>query len=109
MRLEEEKRMNEIIGFAVVIVTIFAGMLFNNSHFNTIDARFASIDSRLDRMQAELNGRLDSLQTELNGRMDSMQTELNGRIDRVQGDLGQFFRELGRHDARIESIEKKAN
>jgi hypothetical protein len=90
--------MNEIIGFAVVIVTIFAGMLFNNSRFNTIDARFATMDARLDRMQAELNGRIDSLQT-----------ELNGRIDRVQGDLGQFFRELGRHDARIESIEKKAN
>ena len=70
--------MNEIIGFAVVIVTIFAGMLFNNSRFNAIDAR-----------------------------LDRMQSELNGRIDRVQGDLGQFFRELGRHDARIEALEKK--
>jgi hypothetical protein len=49
------------------------------------------------------------MQTELNGRMDHMQTELNGRMDRVQGDLGQFFRELGRHDAKIESIEKKAS
>jgi hypothetical protein len=101
--------MNEIIGFAVVIVTIFAGMLFNNSRFNLIDARFTSTDARLDHMQAELNGRIDRMQTELNGRMDKMQTELNGRIDRVQGDLGQFFRELGRHDARIESIEKKAS
>jgi len=89
---------NEIIGFAVVIVTIFAGILFNNSRFNAIDGRFAAIDARLDHMQTELNGRIDRLQA-----------ELNGRIDRVQGDLGQFFRELGRHDARIESIEKKAN
>jgi len=40
--------MNEIIGFAVVIVTIFAGILFNNSRFNIIDARFTSIDTRLD-------------------------------------------------------------
>jgi hypothetical protein len=38
-----------------------------------------------------------------------MQAEVNGRIDRVQGDLGQFFRALGRHDARIESTEKKAS
>jgi len=55
-------------------------MLFNNS-------RFSAIDSRMERMQ----------------------TELNGRIDRVQGDLGQFFREFGRHDAKIESIKKKAS
>ena len=90
--------MNEMIGFAVVIVTIFAGILFNNSRFNAIDARFNSTDARLDHMQTERNGRIDHLQA-----------ELNGRIDRVQGDLGRFFRELGRHDARIESIEKKAS
>ena len=80
--------MNEIIGFAAVIVSIFAGMLFNNS-------RFSAIDSRLDRMQ-----------TEFNGRLDRMQTELNGRMDRMQADLSQFYRDLGRHDAKIESLEK---
>ena len=59
--------MTEIIGFAVVIVSIFAGMLFNNS-------RFSAIEQRLDRMQA---------------------------------DLSQFYRDLGRHDAKIEILEKK--
>jgi acyl carrier protein phosphodiesterase len=68
--------MNEVIGFAAVIISIFAGMLFNNSRFNTIEARFSSIDARLDRMQA---------------------------------DLSQFYRDLGRHDAKIESLEKKAS
>jgi acyl carrier protein phosphodiesterase len=68
--------MNEIIGFAAVIVSIFAGMLFNNSRFNTIDSRFSAIDARLDRMQA---------------------------------DLSQFYRELGRHDAKIDNLEKKAS
>ena len=61
--------MNEIFGFAAVIVSIFAGMLFNNS-------RFSAIDARLDRMQA---------------------------------DLSQFYRDLGRHDAKIETLEKKAS
>jgi len=74
--LEKGKRMNEIIGFAVVIVTIFAGILFNNSRFNIIDARFTSIDTRLDRMQA---------------------------------DLSQFYRDLGRHDAKLEALEKKTS
>jgi hypothetical protein len=68
--------MNEIIGFAAVIVSIFAGMLFNNSRFNMIDSRFTAIDARLDRMQA---------------------------------DLSQFYHELGRHDAKIDHLEKKAS
>jgi hypothetical protein len=67
-------KMNEIIGFAAVIVSIFAGMLFNNSRFIMIDARFNAIDARLDRMQA---------------------------------DLSQFYRELGRHDVRIDNLEKR--
>ena len=84
---ERGKIMNEIIGFAAVIVSIFVGMLFNSSRFNAIDARFSAIDARLDRMQGELNG----------------------RMDRMQADLSQFYRDLGRHDAKIESIEKKAS
>ena len=72
--------MNEVIGFAAVIVSIFAGTLFNNSRFNSVDAR-----------------------------MDRMQVELNGRMDRMQADLAQFYRDLGRHDAKIETLEKKAS
>jgi len=67
--IERRRIMNEIFGFAAVIVSIFAGMLFNNS-------RFSAIDARLDRMQA---------------------------------DLSQFYRDLGRHDAKIETLEKKAS
>ncbi len=94
--------MNEIIGFAAVIVSIFAGMLFNNS-------RFGAIDARLDTLQSELNGRINTLQSELNGRINTLQSELNGRMDRMQADLSQFYRDLGRHDAKIEAIEKKAS
>jgi hypothetical protein len=79
--------MNEIIGFAAVIVSIFVGMLFNNSRFNSIESRFSVIDGRLDRMQSELNG----------------------RMDRMQADLSQFYRDLGRHDAKIDTLEKKAS
>ena len=59
--------MTEIVGFAAVIASIFAGMLFNNS-------RFSAIEQRLDRMQAGLS---------------------------------QFYRDLGRHDVKIENLEKR--
>jgi hypothetical protein len=83
--------MNEVIGFAAVIVSIFAGILFQHG--------------RMDRLESKFTDRLDRLESKLN----LMQSELTGRIDRVQSDLAQFYRELGRHDAKIESIEKKAS
>jgi hypothetical protein len=101
--------MNEIIGFAAVIVSIFAGMLFNNSRFNTIEGRFSSIDTRLDRMQSETNDKFNRMQSETNDKFDRMQSEINGRLDRMQSDLSVFYRDLGRHDAKIESLEKKAS
>jgi len=104
--------MNEVLGFAAVIVSILAAQLFNNSRLNAVESR---LEARLDRMQAEFDGRLEQLHAEsngrmneLNGRIDRLQTELIGRTDRIQADLAQFYRELGRHDAKIESIEKKA-
>jgi len=97
--------MNEVLGFAAVIVSILAAQLFNNARLNAVESR---LEARIDRLQTEFNGRMDRMQTEFNGRLDRMHAELSGRMDRIQADLAQFFRELGRQDARIESIEKKA-
>ena len=69
--------MNEVIGFAAVIVSILAATLLNNS-------------------------RIDKLET----RMDTRFTELNGRVDRIQADLITFYRDLGRHDSRLDNLEK---
>jgi uncharacterized protein (DUF885 family) len=92
--------MNEIFGFAAVIVSILAAQLFNNSRLNAVEER---LESRIDRLQTEIN----RVQRETDMRMDRMQSELTARMDRIQADLAQFFRELGRHDAKIEAIEKK--
>jgi len=94
--------MNEAIGFAALIVSIFAGILFQNARLDRIESR---LTDRIERMQSDLTGRMDRM----DAKIDRMQSELSGRIDRIQGDLAQFFRELGRHDAKIESIEKKAS
>lgn len=116
--------MNEVIGFGAVIVSIFAGMLFNNGRFGLIDARLdqmerdltkridevrGELSGRIDRVQSDLRGRIDQVQADLIGRIDRVQTELGGRIDRVQADLSQFYMDLGRHDAKIEGLEKKAS
>jgi hypothetical protein len=90
--------MTEIYGFAAVIVTIFVGMLFNNHQFGSIETRLNGIDLRIDKMNSDLTGRIDR-----------MESDLNGRLDRQQADLSQFYETLGRHDAKIEMLEKKAS
>lgn len=39
-----------------------------------------------------------------NARFNSIET----RLTTLEGDLRQFYRDLGRHDAKIENLEKKA-
>lgn len=34
-------------------------------------------------------------------------SELNSRMDRMQADLSQFYLTLGKHDARLDNVEKK--
>ena len=46
---------------------------------------------------------------QLSGRLDRMQSEMNARIDRIGDDMKQFYRTLGQHDARLDSMEKSGN
>jgi hypothetical protein len=46
---------------------------------------------------------------QLSGRLDRMQSEMNARIDRMSDDMKQFYRTLGQHDARLDSMEKSGN
>jgi hypothetical protein len=129
--MHQEYAMTEIYGFAAVIVTIFVGMLFNNHQFGSIETRLNGIDSRVDKMNSDLSGRINYMGETLNARIDQMKTELtaridhmgetlnvrmnhmdsnlNMRLDRQQSDLSQFYENLGRHDAKIEMLEKKAS
>ena len=123
--------MNEVYGFAAVIVTIFVGMLFNNHQFGSIETRLNGIDSRIDKMNSDLTGRINYMGETLNARMNQMNSDLTGRmdhmgetlnarmnhmdsnlnmrLDRQQADLSQFYKTLGHHDAKIEMLEKKAS
>jgi hypothetical protein len=49
------RSINEIIGFALVIISLLAGILFDNSRFN-------AIDDRLDRMLANLDASIKSIE-----------------------------------------------
>ena len=45
----------------------------------------------------------DRLESSLGSRMDRLET----RLDRIEADLREFYRTLGRHDARLDNLEKR--
>jgi len=109
--------MNEIIGFAAVIVSIFAGILFQNGRLDRVESRLAEridknhseLGGRIDRVESGLMERIDRVESDLTERMDKNHFALGARLDRLQADLIVFYRDLGRHDAKIEILEKKAS
>jgi uncharacterized protein with GYD domain len=71
--------MHDLIVVGVPLLAILAGILLNNSNTNANTIR---IEARIDKVES--------------------------RLDRMQADLSQFYQILGRHDAKIEMLEKKA-
>jgi peptidoglycan hydrolase CwlO-like protein len=109
--------MNEVYGFAAVIFSIAVAQVFSNRQMNgRLDKVETSIKevrtelvARIDRVQADLTARIDKVQADLTARIDKVQADLTARIDRVQSDLNTFNRELGRHDSRLDGLERKAS
>jgi chaperonin cofactor prefoldin len=97
----QENLMHDVLALALVlattIVSVLIGTLFNNRSISTFRD---DVNSRFDRM----DGRIDRVESKI----DRMQSEINPRIDRVQADLTHFYRHLGRRDARLDNIEKRA-
>jgi hypothetical protein len=77
--------MHDIWGFAAILVTILAGMYFNNRGLDKLETRVDKLDDRM------IKG-FDKIES---------------RLDRMQADLSQFYRDLGDHAARIDMMEKK--
>lgn len=80
------------IEFFVLLGTVLAGVFWQKADTHHLSGRIDQLTGRVDQ---------------LSGRMDQMFDQLSGRVDRISDDLRQFYRELGRHDKAIESLERK--
>jgi hypothetical protein len=49
------------------------------------------------------NARITAIDTNLNGRMDRIES----RLTVIEGDLRQFYRDLGAHEAKISSLKSR--
>jgi len=98
--------MNEVYGFAAVIFSIAVAQVFSNRQMN---GRLDKVETSIKEVRTELVARIDRVQADLTARIDKVQADLTARIDRVQSDLNTFNRELGRHDSRLDGLERKAS
>jgi septal ring factor EnvC (AmiA/AmiB activator) len=98
--------MNEVYGFAAVIFSIAVAQVFSNRQMN---GRLDKVETAIKEVRTELIARIDKVQADLTARIDKVQADLTARIDRVQSDLNTFNRELGRHDSRLDGLERKAS
>lgn len=78
--------MHDLIVVGVPLLAILAGILFNNS---TSNSNTVKIEARIDKVETRIDN-------------------LAARIDRMQADLSQFYMILGKHEGKIEALEKKA-
>ncbi len=87
--------MHEYTPFAITIAVIVAGILFNkydlNSLRNEIAARFEPRFDQIDRRFDQIDKRLDRIEA---------------RITVIEGDLRSFYSVTGKHEARIDILER---
>jgi tetrahydromethanopterin S-methyltransferase subunit G len=71
--------------FFVLLLSVLAGVIWQRVDYHQLSGRIEDLRSHVDRAN----------------------DNLSGRVDRVGDDLKQFYRDLGRHESRLDNIEKK--
>ena len=60
------------------------------------------MESRMDKLESSLN----RVEAALSTRIDRVEAALSTRIERMQADLIVFYRDLGKHDGRLDALER---
>ncbi len=80
-------------------VTVLVAMWRSDKRMDGLDKRIDGFDKRIDGLDA----RMDRFEAKVDKRFD----HLEGRMDRLSDGLHEIHLMLGRHDARLDNLEKK--
>ncbi len=88
--------MHDLLIVGVPLLAILAGIFLNNQQLEKLEARmtarFTAMDSRFDKFESNVDSRFNRLES---------------RMDRMQSDLSQFYTILGKHEVRLDVLEKR--
>jgi hypothetical protein len=77
------------VSLTVMLVAVLAGIFLNNKAAQELKADFRRDTDRLDK------------------KMDGISQQINGRLDVIEADLRQFYHLSGKHEGRLDAIEKR--
>ena len=80
------------VQFVLILLSIFAGILFNNRGLDKLEARLAAL-------QVEMGNRFNEVSNRFNS--------VDARIDRIHQDFGTFHSVQGEHKAKIDALERR--
>ena len=84
------------LSIGIPTLAVLAGFQMNNARMGSVEtglgARIASLDAKIDRVEANLSARFDRVET---------------RLTAIEGDLRQFYRDLGAHEADIANLKSQ--
>jgi hypothetical protein len=81
--------MHEALAIGIPTFVVLLGILWNHQEIR------------------DVRGEIANLHADLRGEIANLRTEMNTRLIVIEGDLRQFYKDLGRHEAEIEALKKR--
>ena len=85
------------LSIGIPTLAVLIGFLLNNARLNSIET---SLGARISGVESSLGARIGSVESNLTSRLIGVES----RLTAIEGDLRQFYRDLGTHEAEIGNL-----
>ncbi len=92
--------MHDVYTLGAPLLVVLVGLVFNGQQVRELRSETRS-------MRDELRSETRVTRDELRGDIQRLTTRMDTRLDILHHDLTEFSREQGRHDARLDAVEKQ--
>ena len=103
--------MHDVYTLGAPLLVILVGLIYNGQQVRDLRLEMRGMRDELRGemvgMRDELRGEMHGMRDELRGDIQRLTTRMDVRLDGLHHDLTEFSREQGKHDARLDALEKQ--
>ncbi len=92
--------MHDVYTRGAPLLVILVGLIYNGQQVRELRLEMRG-------MRDELRGEMQGMREELRGDIQRLTMRMDVRLDGLHHDLTEFSREQGKHDARLDALEKQ--
>ncbi|GGH03362.1 hypothetical protein [Silvibacterium dinghuense] len=85
--------MQTALTIMVPTLVVLVGILLNRQDYSRLDAKIEGLDTKID--------------SKIDNKVDGLRADLTSQINELRNDIKEFYRTLGRHDARLDALERQ--